>query len=109
MADIKIIAYICTVKTNQWHEAAATLIKTAAYFVPGAKELGQRFAQVSGYALEDTPYESAFAGYKDWFIKMYRRPGYTIEVGRGENPLPIEQFPEIYRAVLPILVEAALG
>jgi g-D-glutamyl-meso-diaminopimelate peptidase len=59
--------------------------------------------------LADTPYNSSFAGYKDWFIKMYRRPGYTIEVGRGENPLPIEQFPEIYRAVLPILVEAALG
>lgn len=78
-------------------------------FVPGAKELGERLAQVSGYTLADTPYNSSFAGYKDWFIKMYRRPGYTIEVGRGENPLPIEQFPEIYRAVLPILVEAALG
>ena len=78
-------------------------------FVPGAMELGERLAQVSGYTLADTPYNSSFAGYKDWFIKMYRRPGYTIEVGRGENPLPIEQFPEIYRAVLPILVEAALG
>ena len=78
-------------------------------FVPGAKKLGERLAQVSGYTLADTPYNSSFAGYKDWFIKMYRRPGYTIEVGRGENPLPAEQFPEIYRAVLPILVEAALG
>lgn len=78
-------------------------------FVPGARELGQRLAQVSGYTLADTPYASSFAGYKDWFIKMYRRPGYTIEVGMGENPLPIEQFPDIYRAVLPILVEAALG
>ena len=78
-------------------------------FVPGARELGQRLAQVSGYTLADTPYASSFAGYKDWFIKMYRRPGYTIEVGRGENPLPLEQFPEIYRANLPLLVEAALG
>ncbi len=79
------------------------------YFVPGAKELGERLAQVSGYALADTPYDSSFAGYKDWFIKEYRRPGYTVEVGKGENPLPVEQFPEIYRAVLPLLVEAALG
>ena len=78
-------------------------------FVPGARELGQRLAQVSGYTMADTPYASSFAGYKDWFIKMYRRPGYTIEVGRGENPLPLEQFPEIYRANLPLLVEAALG
>ena len=78
-------------------------------FVPGARELGERLAQVSGYALADTPYNSSFAGYKDWFIKTYRRPGYTVEVGRGENPLPIEQFPEIYQANLPLLVAAALG
>lgn len=77
--------------------------------VPGARELGERLAQVSGYLLADTPYNSSFAGYKDWFIKEYRRPGYTVEVGKGENPLPVEQFSEIYRAVLPLLVEAALG
>ena len=79
------------------------------YEVPGARELGERFARVSGYELADTPYESAFAGYKDWFIQEFRRPGYTIEVGEGENPLPLEQFPEIYRDNLGILVTAALG
>lgn len=77
--------------------------------VPGARELGERFAQVSGYALEDTPEESAYAGYKDWFIQNFRRPGYTIEVGSGENPLPLDQFDEIYRDNLGILVTAALG
>ena len=77
--------------------------------VPGARELGEEFARVSGYALEDTPYESSFAGYKDWFIKLYRRPGYTIEVGLGENPLPLSQFDEIYRDNLGILVTAATG
>lgn len=79
------------------------------YFVPGAQELGEEFADLSGYALEDTPYASAFAGYKDWFIQNFRRPGYTIEVGRGTNPLPLEQFNEIYRDNLGILVTAALG
>ena len=79
------------------------------YFVPGARELGELFARVSGYALEDTPYESGFAGYKDWFIQNFRRPGYTIEVGLGENPLPLSQFDKIYRDNLGILVTAALG
>lgn len=78
-------------------------------FVPGARELGERLAQVSGYSLEDTPYESAFAGYKDWFIQYFRRPGYTVEVGEGVNPLPISQFDEIYRDNLPLMVTAALG
>ena len=79
------------------------------YVVPGARELGEEFARVSGYSLEDTPYNSSFAGYKDWFIQKYRRPGYTIEVGLGENPLPLSQFDEIYRDNEGILVTAALG
>ena len=76
-------------------------------FVPGAEALGQELARVSGYTLADTPYESSFAGYKDWFIQRFRRPGYTVEVGQGENPLPISQFDEIYRDNLPLLVTAA--
>ena len=79
------------------------------YEVPGARELAEEFARVSGYRMEDTPYESSFAGYKDWFIKLFRRPGFTIEVGSGENPLPIQQFDEIYRDNLGILVTAATG
>lgn len=77
--------------------------------VPGAEELGQRLAQVSGYTLTEPAEVSSYAGYKDWFIKMFRKPGYTIEVGSGENPLPLEQFDEIYRDNLGILVTAALG
>lgn len=78
-------------------------------FVPGARELGEKMAAASGYALADTPFNSSFAGYKDWFIKEFRRPGYTIEVGIGVNPLPISQFDEIYRDNLPILIIAARG
>ena len=47
--------------------------------------------------VEETPAESGNAGYKDWFIQEYNRPGYTIEVGKGVNPLPLSQFPQIYR------------
>ena len=78
-------------------------------FVPEAQKYGEEFARISGYALEDTPYESAWAGYKDWFIQEFGRPGYTIEVGLGENPLPLSQFDEIYRKNVGILVTAATG
>lgn len=77
--------------------------------VPDARRYGEEFARLSGYSLEDTPYESAWAGYKDWFIQNFRRPGYTVEAGRGSNPLPLEQFPQIYRDNLGILVTAATG
>ena len=79
------------------------------YEVPGARALAEEFARLSGYALEDTPYESSFAGYKDWFIRKFRRPGFTIEVGSGENPLPLSQFEKIYKDNLGILVTAATG
>ena len=77
------------------------------FVIPGAEQLGQTFAKLSGYALTDVPENSAYAGYKDWFIQNFRRPGYTIEVGQGENPLPLSQFDEIYRDNLGILVTAA--
>jgi len=75
----------------------------------GARDLGEEFARVSGYTLTDAPYESGFAGYKDWVIKTFDRPAYTVEAGQGENPLPISQFDEIYRDNLGILVTAATG
>ena len=68
------------------------------------KEIAQKFSNVSGYILAEVPYNSSFAGYKDWFIQNYNRPGFTIEAGLGINPLPVEQFDEIYRDNLGILV-----
>ena len=79
------------------------------YEVPGARELGEKLAQVSGYTLTEPAEVSSYAGYKDWFIKDFRRPGYTIEAGSGTNPLPLSQFDEIYRENLGILVTAARG
>ncbi len=79
------------------------------YEVPGARPLAEEFARLSGYALRDTPYASSNAGWKDWFIQSFRRPGFTIEAGIGKSPLPLSQFDEIYRDVLGILVTAATG
>ena len=73
-----------------------------------AESIGQTFADVSGYRLADVPFESGFAGYKDWFLQEYRRPGYTIEVGIGQSPLPISQFNEIYNDNIGILVLGAV-
>ena len=53
--------------------------------MPGSAAIARQFAAVSGYAVADTPYASGHAGYKDWFIQDYRRPGFTIEAGSGEK------------------------
>ena len=69
-----------------------------------SREIALYFGAVSGYTVEETPQASGYAGYKDWFIKEFNRPGYTIEVGMGENPLPIEQFAKIYADNIGILL-----
>ena len=75
---------------------------------PDALYIGQQFSRISGYSLETTPPNSANAGYKDWFIQNYNRPGYTVEVGKGTNPLPLSQFNEIYQDNIGILTLGAI-
>ena len=75
---------------------------------PNSQEIAELFSEISGYTLADVPYNSSFAGYKDWFIDFFIKPGFTIEVGLGENPIPISQFAGIYRENLGILVNGMI-
>jgi g-D-glutamyl-meso-diaminopimelate peptidase len=69
---------------------------------PCAQWIAELFEQVSGYrAVKLTDSD---AGYKDWFIQEFGRPGFTIEVGLGRNPLPIVLLPELYEEVVSILL-----
>ena len=74
----------------------------------GAEKIGELFAKLSGYTLADPAQVSSNAGYKDWFIQAFDRPGFTIEAGRGKNPLPISDFDTLYKENLPILTYGAL-
>jgi g-D-glutamyl-meso-diaminopimelate peptidase len=73
-----------------------------------ARRIGEVFSRLSGYELGETYGITSFAGYKDWFIEKYRRPGYTIEAGLGVNPLPISQFNKIYKDNIKVLLEGAI-
>lgn len=71
--------------------------------------LAERLAAASGYHLTSPPPESANGGYRDWFMAEYRRPGFTIEAGRGENPLPQRDLPALYEENLPIFAQLLAG
>ncbi len=71
---------------------------------PGAKQLGLKMSNASGYPLDETDGLSSYSGYKDWFIEKFNRPGFTVEVGEGQNPLPLSMLDEIYKEVLGILL-----
>lgn len=71
---------------------------------PRGKKMAEIMATSSGYAL-DTPVGIADGGgFKDWFISEFRRPGFTVELGNGKNPLPAESAGEIYSRVKEMLV-----
>lgn len=60
---------------------------------PESEILAKEFERVSGYmAIRNV---DSHAGFKDWYIQEFKRPGFTIELGRGINPLPLSQFPDI--------------
>jgi len=70
---------------------------------PESERIVQRLGRASGYG--PVRYAGSGAGYKDWFIQEFRRPGFTVEVGRGTNPLPVSQFDAIWARVEPLMWE----
>jgi g-D-glutamyl-meso-diaminopimelate peptidase len=70
--------------------------------------IARLFSRVSGYSIAENPGEASYAGYKDWFIQEFRRPGFTFEVGLGANPIQTSQFPTIYRQNEEVLLLGAL-
>ncbi|PPK48883.1 M14 family metallopeptidase [Clostridium algidicarnis] len=73
-----------------------------------SRKIAEIFSKASGYILSETTGIVSYAGYKDWFIERFVRPGYTIEVGKGKNPLPISQFDKIYRDNIEVLLLGAI-
>lgn len=73
------------------------------YEPPESESMARRLGAASGY--EPVKLTESDAGYKDWFIQEFRRPGFTVEAGFGANPLPLDQFDAIYREVSGIMLE----
>lgn len=95
--------------TLSFHTQGKTIYwKYLDYEVKNAYDIAQKFASVSGYTVEETPIASGYAGYKDWFISAFGRPGFTIEAGEGESPLPLSQLPVIYSDCFGIMAAALM-
>ncbi|MCT4480211.1 M14 family metallocarboxypeptidase [Peribacillus frigoritolerans] len=67
-----------------------------------AANVAREFEERSGY--RSVQYVDSHAGYKDWFIQEFKRGGFTIELGKGINPLPLSHLPGIYEDTVKILV-----
>lgn len=75
---------------------------------PKARKMAEIMATSSGYALDIPTGIADGGGFKDWFIEEFNKPGFTIEIGKGQNPLPIECTVPIYKKIKEMLMLCAI-
>ena len=75
---------------------------------PQSRMMARVLGSVSGYAVAQPAATAAHGGFKDWFIDCFHRPGFTIELGRGRNPLPVSDFEPLYERTREMLALSVL-
>ena len=82
------------------------------YYGPGtpliSRDIAEEFSLSCGYKIAVPKGMASHGGLKDWYIEKFKRPGFTVEIGIGENPLPLSDFDEIYKKILPALAKALI-
>ncbi|KPU44793.1 gamma-D-glutamyl-L-diamino acid endopeptidase 1 [Oxobacter pfennigii] len=81
------------------------------YFQKGSsynrdRKIADAIAYTTGYKLPPKGNKVSSGGLKDWYVQNYGRPGFTIELGEGESPLPFSQFSSIWKKnrYIPLLI-----
>ncbi len=72
------------------------------------RQIGQMLAQMSGYTLASPEGMASYGGLTDWAIETLGIPSFTVECGKGENPLPVSSFESIYEKICEMLFTAPI-
>ena len=65
------------------------------YNEKGFLDKAKKLAKVSGYTLITPNGTDSYSGFKDWMIEKFNVPSFTVEVGKGENPVKFSGFDKI--------------
>ena len=71
---------------------------------PKSLKIAEKMSELSGYSLSFPEEMAVGGGFKDWSIQQLHIPSFTVEVGKGENPLDISQLDGIYNKLENMLV-----
>lgn len=63
---------------------------------PISRNVARKISLLSGYRLAEASGSAAFGGLTDWCIQKQGLPSFTLECGKGKNPLPLTAFFPIY-------------
>ena len=78
------------------------------YKEPEALRMARLMSHSSGYKLGEAEGLACGGGFKDWFCQSMKKPGFTVEVGKGKNPLPITELESIYNKIEEMLTLSIL-
>ena len=65
--------------------------------------IGERMTELSGYPNAAPSGTAAYGGLCD-YTSSIGIPSFTVEVGKGRNPLPINLLPRLYSRLYPLLL-----
>lgn len=66
------------------------------------------FSALTDYTLIKNEGLASSGGLKDWFIEEFKKSSFTIEIGKGKNPLPLSDFEDVYNKIESMMVISLL-
>ncbi len=74
--------------------------------LPRSQRMAKALSRLCGYRLNKPDGPASYGGLTDWCIQSLEIPSFTIECGKGKNPLPLEEYFCVYAALRQMLFEA---
>ncbi len=71
-------------------------------------DIANELSTASGYELDEAGGISSVSGFKDWVIEKYGLPAFTVEVGKGKNPISFSQFCKVKEDNTKLILKAAM-
>lgn len=91
------------------HTQGEEIYYTSGGYCPAnAERIGRYLAGLCEYQLSKPEGPAAYGGFTDWFVREFDRPSFTVECGKGENPLPFSDFPMTYLRIRKMLFMAPM-
>lgn len=75
---------------------------------PRSAAMAKALSRLCGYQLSAPEGMACYGGLTDWCIRSLGLPSFTVECGKGENPLPAEHYFCIYACLRQMFFEAPL-
>lgn len=92
-----------------FHSQGEVIYYTSGKNTPeSSPKIARKLSKMSGYDVEVPTGLASYGGLSDWYINEFGKPAFTIECGRGENPIPPQKYFQIYAGIREMLFLAPL-